>query len=302
MMMKKYLLMSLIVISSTAIGHSQLPPCQGSDVKSWNMCQGGFTFDDGNKYVGEFKDGEINGHGTIIFAGGDKYHGEFKNRAITGRGTYSFKGGNQYVGEFINGQRNGRGTFTFASGDEYVGEWKDNFQSGQGTATFVNGNKYVGEYKGGKRNGYGTLTYADGRKYVGEWKDGLRDGQGTLAYADGRTETGTWRADTYVKTAEVAQVTSSATASPSAAPASSAPAQKSKLPPCRGTNKKTWNMCAGTETDSDGRKYVGEYAEGEPSGLGTLSHPDGTSFTAQWKNGQIDQLISCTGAPMCSQN
>jgi len=76
----------------------------------------------------------------------------------------------------------------------------------------------------------------------------------------------------------------------------------SQLPPCQGSDVKSWNMCQGGFTFDDGNKYVGEYAEGEPSGLGTLSHPDGTSFTGQWKNGQIDQLISCVGLPMCSQN
>ncbi|MCM0036582.1 MAG: hypothetical protein NBV66_12430 [Burkholderiaceae bacterium] len=235
---------------------SNLPACTGTDPAFWNMCQGSFTFNTGNKYVGEYQ----------------------------------------------NGQRNGQGTFTFATGDKYVGEWKNNQFDGKGTATFVNGNKYVGEYKNGKRNGNGTLTNADGTKYSGEWKDGQRDGQGALTYADGRSETGTWQADKHIKVAEQAAVNSAATTAPSATLARSVPTEKSKLPPCRGTNKKAWNMCAGTETDSDGRKYVGEYADGEPSGIGTLYHPDGATVTGRWKNGQVDQLISCTGLPMCQQN
>lgn len=104
------------------------------------------------------------------------------------------------------------------------------------------------------------------------------------------------------KGAEPALANSAATASSAPAPANATPTEKSKLPPCRGTNVKAWNMCVGTETDSDGRKYVGEFADGEPSGLGTLYHPDGITITGRWKSGQVDQMISCVGLPMCSQN
>ena len=57
---------------------------------------------DGGKYVGEVKDGEPNGQGTLTFPDGSKY-----------------------VGEFKDGNYNGQGTLTLPSGDKYVGEWKD---------------------------------------------------------------------------------------------------------------------------------------------------------------------------------
>jgi hypothetical protein len=218
------------------------------------------------------------------------------------QGSITFPSGNRYVGEFKNGLRNGQGTFTFATGDKYVGDWKDGQFHGRGIGTSATGNQYIGEYKNGKRDGFGTLTSADGSKYAGEWRDGKRDGRGTLTHADGRTETGTWEADTQIKGTEPALANSAATSSSAPAPANATPTEKSKLPPCRGTNVKAWNMCVGTETDSDGRKYVGEFADGEPSGLGTLYHPDGITITGRWKSGQVDQMISCVGLPMCSQN
>lgn len=217
------------------------------------------------------------------------------------QGSITFPSGNRYVGEFKNGLRNGQGTFTFATGDKYAGEWKDGQYHGRGTGTSTTGNQYIGEYKNGKRDGFGTYTHADSSKYAGEWRDGKRDGQGTLTHADGRTETGTWEADTQIKGTEPALANSAATALSAPTPANATPTEKSKLPPCRGTNVKTWNMCVGTETDSDGRKYVGEYADGEPNGLGTLYHPDGITITGRWKSGQVDQMISCVGLPMCSQ-
>ena len=127
---------------------SDLPPCNGMSMWSGHNCVGSFIFNDGNKYVGEFKDSKIHGQGTEIFADGGKYVGEFRD--------------NNY---------HGQGTFTYASGNKYVGELRNNKRNGQGTYTFANGNKYVGEFKDDKFNGQGTYTFADGTVKEGIWKD-----------------------------------------------------------------------------------------------------------------------------------
>ena len=41
--------------------------------------QGTFTWADGSKYVGEFKDGKRNGQGTFTLPNGDKLAGEWKD-------------------------------------------------------------------------------------------------------------------------------------------------------------------------------------------------------------------------------
>ena len=44
-------------------------------------CNNGYgtsTWADGEKYVGEWKDGKEDGQGTYTYANGDKYVGEFK--------------------------------------------------------------------------------------------------------------------------------------------------------------------------------------------------------------------------------
>jgi hypothetical protein len=41
--------------------------------------QGTYTSSNGDKYVGEYKDGKFNGQGTLTFADGEKYVGEFKD-------------------------------------------------------------------------------------------------------------------------------------------------------------------------------------------------------------------------------
>ena len=49
--------------------------------------QGTYTWTDGGKYVGQFKDGKKNGQGTYTWAGGAKYIGQFKNGKMHGQGT-----------------------------------------------------------------------------------------------------------------------------------------------------------------------------------------------------------------------
>ena len=65
------------------------------------------------------------GQGTYTFSNGDKYVGEFKDDLRNGQGTYTFSNGNKYVGEWKDGKMNGQGTYTYSNGQKYVGEWKD---------------------------------------------------------------------------------------------------------------------------------------------------------------------------------
>ena len=138
-----------------------------------------------DKYVGEFKDGEMHGQGTFIFADGNKLVGQWKDGGLHGQGTYTWPSGTKYVGEFKDGKQHGQGTSTWANGNKYVGEFKDGKQHGQGTTTYASGAKYVGEYKNGKQDGQGTQIDADGGKYVGGWKNNKHHGIGTATSPDG---------------------------------------------------------------------------------------------------------------------
>ena len=157
---------------NTAFTESTLPPCQGEDHMQWTNCLGIYTNSDGNKYVGEFKDGEYHGQGTFTFPDGAKFVGEFKDGDFNGQGTLIFPEGEKYVGEFKDWDFNGQGTFTWPDGKKYVGEFKDGDFHGQGTYTWPDGKKYVGEFKDGKENGQGTYTWPDGEKEVALYKDG----------------------------------------------------------------------------------------------------------------------------------
>lgn len=138
-------------------------------------CKNGFgKYDFGFAiYEGNFKADKPNGQGTMDYGGGEKFVGNFKNGQEDGDGilykknvptnvTYSngkakirevqvviggnaptvpgcvqgdcyngfgivkFDSGNRYEGNFVNGIKSGEGKFYFASGDIFTGTFKDN--------------------------------------------------------------------------------------------------------------------------------------------------------------------------------
>jgi len=162
-------------VLGTNLSNDNSCPTDPSDL--WHNCVGIYTYDDGSKYVGEWKDNKQHGQGTHTWPSGDTYIGEYKDNKKHGQGTYTFAGGDKYIGEFKDNKRHGQGTYTFANGDKYIGEYKDDEYNGQGTYTFGpnsewSGDKYVGGYKDGKKNGQGTYFFADGTVETGLWESG----------------------------------------------------------------------------------------------------------------------------------
>ena len=158
------ILVTLAVLLGSAGESFALPECPGSPTKStkvwtsWNNCEGTYTYANGDKYVGEWKDGNKHGQGTYTYADGDKYVGEFKDGKRHGQGTLYYLANNQfkgdiYIGEFKDGKWHGQGTYTYGSKSKWAGD------------------KYVGEFKDGKKHGQGTVTYADGRVKEGIWEN-----------------------------------------------------------------------------------------------------------------------------------
>ena len=91
-----FLLASLLVVGNAYA----LPPCSSSGV--FHNCFGAYTFDDGDKYVGEWKEDKMHGLGTYTWANGEKYLGEFRD----GRNSYGvqYSALDRLQGIFSNGE------------------------------------------------------------------------------------------------------------------------------------------------------------------------------------------------------
>ena len=268
-----------------------LPPCPTSGY--FDNCFGTFTSDDGDKYVGEYKDNMRHGHGTYIFGPGefegDKYVGEWKDDNPWEGIEYSASG--KVQGTYSNGEpctgceptarqvaivreidpslitaalpscpssgvfHNCFGAFMFDDGDKYVGEWKEDKMHGHGTYTWANGEKYIGEFRDG-RNSYGVQYSALDRL------------QGT--YSNGE-----WCEECEPNANQLALVRE---IDPSLITAA--------LPPCPTSGY--FDNCFGTFTSDDGDKYVGEYKDNMRHGHGTYifgpGEFEGDKYVGEWKD------------------
>ena len=63
------LLLILIALPSYA---SELPPCPKDQTQTYHNCFGTFTWADGDRYVGEWKDNKKNGKGVLIYERSEK--------------------------------------------------------------------------------------------------------------------------------------------------------------------------------------------------------------------------------------
>jgi hypothetical protein len=123
--------LSFAVLLGSIGSNSALPPCDSSS-SNWNNCLGTYTFANGDKYVGEFKDNKQHGQGTFTWGSGSEWAGR------------------KYVGEYKDNKQHGQGTTTLSDGSKFVGEFKDNKFQGQGTYTHANGTIWEGVWQNNK--------------------------------------------------------------------------------------------------------------------------------------------------------
>ena len=94
---------------------------------------------DGGVAEGQFLNGKKHGQGTYVWNNGDRYIGEYKEDIRTGQGTLIWKDGEKYVGQFLNGKKHGQGTYFWNNGDRYIGGWRNDNRYGKGTYIYSNG-------------------------------------------------------------------------------------------------------------------------------------------------------------------
>ena len=59
--------------------------------------------------------------GVRTYENGDKYEGEFTDRKLNGKGKYTYANGDQFIGEFVDGKFTSKGTFTCSNGKQFTG-------------------------------------------------------------------------------------------------------------------------------------------------------------------------------------
>ena len=100
----------------------KLPNCNKNIApRSWNNCFGTFKSQNGDVYVGDFKNGQYHGNGTYTFSPNGSFSGQV------------------YTGEWLYGKRNGTGINVWGNGEKYIGEWKNDKRDGVGTNSYSDG-------------------------------------------------------------------------------------------------------------------------------------------------------------------
>ena len=136
---------------------SAFPACPEEHDSPWDDCIGTFIYNNGDKYVGEFKEGARDGKGKYTYTNGNKYIGQWTEGKKNGKGEFTFSNGNKYIGDFVNGNWTGKGTLTNFFGDRYIGDFKDGKRHGKGIISSLNGFTYEGVFS----NDY--IVYGKGR-------------------------------------------------------------------------------------------------------------------------------------------
>lgn len=97
------------------------------DIQNGN---GVFTVKNGSRYEGGFLSGKRHGYG-VFEAGGNKYAGDWAEGEMEGKGAYTWRNGNTYDGEWKNSKRDGKGVLILLEEEEkYEGEWKEGLKHG----------------------------------------------------------------------------------------------------------------------------------------------------------------------------
>ncbi len=178
-----------------------------------------------------------------------------RSRDFSGHGTAQYpmieeQPRESYTGDFRDGVRAGRGVYEYASGARYKGGWEENRKSGLGRARYVE--KIEAED--------GTVR-SQISEYHGNFHDGLKHGPGSFRYASGDIFSGNWASGkkhgqgTYFFAADGS------------------------------TLEGTWKsgeIISGAWSLSSGLVWAGDFALGQPCGLGTWKFPNGQSCQGEF--------------------
>ncbi|MBF0344794.1 MAG: hypothetical protein HQL06_11250 [Nitrospirae bacterium] len=81
----------------------------------------------------------VNGIGTANFENGDRYVGQWKDGVRSGQGTYFLRNGDKFIGQFKDDKADGTGILIDHDGVEIRGQWQDGKFVGKGVLTRPDG-------------------------------------------------------------------------------------------------------------------------------------------------------------------
>ena len=153
-----------------------------------------------SQYLGNWKNNQYHGKGTLEKADGTRYVGEWQDNERHGNGTLWHRHSDGslrkiYAGQWVHNQQHGRGTYTHKSGDAYIGEFQRGVRAGVGICTYEAGGVYEGEWLGDKRHGFGVFDYKNGDHFEGHWIEDMKEGQGVHFYYHAEKKAHTKRYD-----------------------------------------------------------------------------------------------------------
>ena len=248
------------IIATTYFGKCEEGDCENG--------KGTLAYNDGSKYIGEFKGGIENGLGSWLHKDGAKHIGNFLKGYVNGYGEYIAQNGSKYSGDYKNGLAHGEGTWIYSNGSSYTGDMKFGTYEGFGTESFANGEIYKGGFKNGKHHGKAVWVFGDGAKFEGTIDSETGIDQGTYTYTDGVIYKGEFK-----DTAEHGN-------GMYIFPNGNKYVGEVKNSKIDGYGTYTWV--------TTGQKYVGEFKNDKKNGKGTLTYPDGKIEKGIWKD---DKLI-----------
>lgn len=258
--MKKRLFFLLLLVNTFYWLSGQNQCVKGNCLNGY----GTYVFPGGAKYMGDFENGLMHGKGILYFTDGSKYMGNWLKQEREGRGRMVLANGDVYFGIFKAGKYHGNGLMTYDNGSTYEGDWRNGQPHGVGVFNFPNGDRYEGELEKGLFKGQGQLFYSDGSRYEGEWDANIRQGLGTLYYANGQQINGQWENNEYLT--DWGSLAFSG--------------DTSQLRNC---NELQCNSGKGKFTYPDGSKFIGDFYNGIPEGIGTVYYINGNRYEGGWQ-------------------
>jgi hypothetical protein len=146
---------------------------EGTKLNSMRHGKGVFYYNEGGKYIGEWRENKMFGKGVLYYPNNEiAYDGEWRNDQLEGRGTL-------YNEEVIQLSS----PFDYQDWDYVEDYWI----------------KYEGQFSEDSKNGEGKLYLSNGEIFEGRFKDDMVWGEGVLNKRDGSRVKGLWRENKLIR-------------------------------------------------------------------------------------------------------